>query len=561
MAVSTAVARENPITDNPRYKWIVLSNTTLGMLIATINMSILLIALPDIFKGVGVDPLDQGNTGYLLWLIMGYMVVTAVLVVTFGKLGDMYGRVRMYNAGFAIFAISSILLAATWMSGDAALLWLILMRLVQGIGGALVMANSNAIITDAFPAHHRGMALGLNQVAAIAGSFLGLLIGGVLAPIEWHLVFLVSVPFALVGTVWAYRSLHDTGIRRRSKIDWWGNVTFALGLISVLTAITYGIQPYDGETMGWTNPWVIAALLGGVAVLILFCVIEARVANPMFHLGLFRNRTFSAGNVANLLSGLGRGGLMFVLIIWLHGIWLPRHGYSFEEAPLWAGIYMVPMTIGFLLAGPVSGYLSDKFGARKFATGGMIIAALSFGLLIALPVNFDYWQFGVVLLINGIGMGLFSAPNRAAIMGSLPADQRGVGAGISTTFQNSSMVLSIGIFFTLMITGLAATLPQTLQAGLTANGVPAAEAAQVAGLPAVVVLFAALLGYNPIGSLLPQSTLDHLPNGGAATLTGHEFFPSLISAPFADGLAVAFGFAMACCLIAAIASWIAGDEQ
>ncbi|MGB6224933.1 MAG: MFS transporter, partial [Pseudonocardiaceae bacterium] len=496
----------------------------------------------------------------LLWLIMGYLVVTAVLVVTFGRLGDMFGRVKMYNAGFAVFSVFSVLLSVTWMHGTAGVLWLIVMRILQGVGGAMLMANSNAIITDAFPVEQRGLALGLNQVAGIAGSFLGLIIGGLLGPIDWRLVFLVSVPVGLFGTVWAYLKLHDSGVRQPARSDWWGNLTFAIGLIAVLVGITYGIQPYHGHTMGWTNPAVLAAMGGGVLVLVIFWVVETKVAEPMFRLGLFRIRAFTAGNLASLLAALGRGGLMFILIIWLQGIWLPQHGYSFESTPLWAGIYMLPLTVGFLIVGPVSGWLSDRFGARSFATGGMIIAAVSFGWLALLPVNFDYWEFALMLLLNGVGMGLFASPNRASIMNSLPPNQRGVGAGMSTTFQNAAMVLSIGIFFSLMISGLARSLPQTLSAGLIAQGVPAADAMQVAGLPPVAVLFASLLGYNPVQTLLGPHVLHQLPAGHAAYLTGRGFFPALISAPFSDGLAIAFGFAIIACLIAAIASWLRGGK-
>jgi MFS family permease len=542
------------------YKWIVLSNTTLGVLMATINASILLIALPDIFRGIKIDPLQPGNTSYLLWLIMGYMVVTAVLVVSFGRLGDMFGRVKMYNAGFAVFTVFSVLLSLTWMHGTPGVLWMIVMRILQGVGGAMLMANSSAIITDAFPVQQRGLALGLNQVAGIAGSFLGLIIGGVLGPIDWRLVFLVSVPVGVFGTIWAYLKLHDTGIRKPAKLDVWGNSTFAVGLISVLVGITYGIQPYGDHTMGWSNPWVLAALIGGVAVLVIFCVVETKVADPMFHLGLFKIRAFTAGNLASLLSSLGRGGLMFILIIWLQGIWLPRHGYSFESTPLWAGIYMLPLTLGFLVAGPVSGWLSDRFGARAFATGGMVLAALTFVWLMLLPVNFNYWEFAFILLLNGIGMGLFAAPNRAGIMNSLPPNQRGVGAGISATFQNAAMVLSIGIFFSLIISGLATSLPHTLTSGLIAQGVPASDAARLGALPPVSVLFASLLGYNPVQSLLGPHVLAALPAHQAAYLTGRSFFPTLISGPFSDGLTVAFGFAVAACLVAALASLLRGGK-
>ncbi|WP_347350323.1 MFS transporter [Intrasporangium sp.] len=547
-------------TLGPRYKWVALSNTTLGVLIATINSSILLIALPDIFRGLHVDPLAPGNSSYLLWLIMGYLVVTAVLVVSFGRLGDMFGRVRMYNLGFLVFTISSVLLSVTWLTGDAGALYLIVMRIVQGVGGALLMANSSAIITDAFPPDQRGLALGLNMVAGIAGSFIGLVIGGLLAPVEWHLVFLVSVPVSLFGTVWAYLKLRDTGVRHDAGMDWWGNATFGIGLVAILVGITYGIQPYGRHVMGWTNPMVLAALVGGTVVLVGFCIIETRVAHPMFNLELFRIRAFSAGNLASLLSGLGRGGLMFILIIWLQGIWLPEHGYSFEQTPLWAGIFMLPMTVGFLVAGPTSGWLSDRFGARSFATGGMLIAAASFGWLLLLPVQFGYPEFAGALLVGGLGMGLFAAPNRTGIMNSLPPTRRGVGSGMSTTFQNSAMVLSIGIFFSLMITGLSGGLPHAMVAGLSAHGVPAPQAHQLAALPPVAVLFASLLGYNPIGTLLGPGVLHHLSTADASYLTGRAFFPSLISAPFHDGLVVAFGFAIAACLIAAWASWLRGGK-
>ncbi|MEU0797751.1 MFS transporter [Amycolatopsis sp. NPDC005961] len=544
----------------PRYKWIALSNTTLGMLIATINSSIVLIALPDIFKGIGINPLEPANTSYLLWMIMGFLVVTAVLVVSFGRLGDMYGRARMYNLGFAVFTVSSIMLAVTWFGGDAAALWLIGWRIVQGVGGAFLMANSSAILTDAFPANQRGLALGMNGVAAIAGSFLGLVVGGVLAPVDWNLIFLVSVPFGVIGTVWAYLKLHDTGIRKHARMDWWGNITFAVGLIAVLVGITYGIQPYGTSQTGWTSPMVLSCLIGGVAVLIGFVVIEMKVDNPLFRLSLFRIRSFTWGNIANLTASLGRGGLQFILIIWLQGIWLPQHGYTFEQTPLWAGIYMLPMTVGFLLAAPTSGILADRIGSRLLASTGLLITAITFLLLIILPVNFDYWAFAAILLINGIGMGMFSSPNRAEVMNSLPADARGSGAGMMTTFQNAAMVLSIGFFFSLIISGLSSSLPSTMHDGLLAHGVPEAAASQVANLPAVAVLFAAFLGYNPIQQLL-GGQLSSLPPDQASFLTGRSFFPNLISGPFQSGLAVAFGFAIAVCLIGAVASLLTKNAR
>jgi MFS family permease len=539
---------------------VALSNTTLGTLIATINGSILLIALPDIFRGIRIDPLAPGNTSYLLWLILGFLVVIAVLVVSLGRLGDIYGRVRMFNLGFAVFTAFSVLLSITWMHGSAAALWLILMRVGQGVGGALLFANSSAILTDAFPQNQRGLALGVNSIAGIAGSFIGLVLGGVLAPVSWRLVFLVSVPVGLFATVWAYHSLRELGERRPARIDWWGNATFALGLVGVMVGITYGIQPYGGHTMGWTSPFVLTALLGGLLLLVVFCVIELHVAEPMFHLDLFRIRAFAAGNLAALLAATGRGGLQFILIIWLQGIWLPEHGYNFAQTPLWAGIYMLPLIAGFLIAGPTSGYLSDRFGARPFATGGMILAGASFLLLILLPVDFSYTWFALILLLNGIGMGLFSSPNSAGVMNALPASQRGAGAGMLATFMNSASVLSIGVFFTLMIIGLSSGLPHTLQSGLLAHGVPSADAARVSHLPPVATLFSSFLGYNPMATLLGPHVLRGLPAGQAHALTGRSFFPHLISSPFHRALVYAFVFAIVACLVAAVASLLRGGK-
>ncbi|MGH9292148.1 MAG: MFS transporter [Acidimicrobiales bacterium] len=529
------------------------------MLMATIDASIVLISLPDIFRGIHLNPLTPGNTVYFLWLLMGYMVVTAVLVVSFGRLGDIYGRVHMYNLGFVVFTVFSILLSITWMTGPAGAVFMIVTRVFQGVGGALIIANSTAILTDAFPVNERGLALGVNTIAGIAGSFIGLVLGGVLGPIDWRLVFLISVPVGIAGTIWGLINLKEKGVRTPARIDWLGNATFAAGLVAVLLGVVYGIEPYDGHSMGWTSPFVLACLIGGATVLGLFVWIETKVSAPMFRIPLFRIRAFAAGNLASLLSSLGRGGLMFILIIWLQGIWLPRHGYSFASTPLWAGIYMLPLTGGFLLAGPLSGYLSDRYGQRAFTTGGMLLAAVSFGLLELLPINFSYVFFALLLILNGMAMGIFASPNRAAIMNSLPAAQRGQGAGMVSTTQNASMVLSIGVFFTLIIVGLSASLPHHLYAGLVAEGVPEHAAARVASLPPTSTVFGAFLGYDPIKSLLgPSGVLAHLSPAHRAYLTGRSFFPSLISAPFVKGLHEAFDFAIACVLVAAAASWLRG---
>jgi MFS family permease len=544
--------------DPGRYKWIALSNTTLGVLLATLDASITLIAMPDIFRGIHLDPLVPANSFYLLWMILGYLVVSSVLIVSLGRLGDMYGRVKIYNLGFVIYTVASLLLTVDWMTGQSGATYLIVLRIVQGLGGACLLANAAAIITDAFPANQRGMALGINNIVGVSGMFVGLVLGGILAPINWRLVFLISVPVGLFGTVWAYLKLEERSTPRRASIDWWGNVTFALGLVLLMVSVTYGIRPAGGDSTGWTSPRVLVLLAGAALSFVVFVIAEQRVAEPMFRLPLFRIRAFTFGTLSTFLSAVARGGLMFMLIIWLQGIWLPEHGYSFERTPLWAGIYMLPLTLGMLVAGPTSGYLSDRFGARPFATGGMLAAAASFGLLMLLPTDFRYPEFAAILALTGISMGMFASPNRAGVMNSLPAGDRGAGGGMNQTFQNSAQVLSIGVFFTLMILGLAATLPATLLGGLQAHGVQHAAAERLAHLPPVSILFAAFLGYNPIRHLLGPDALHALSAHDQAALTGPSFFPNLISGPFQDGLHAAFAFAIVACLVAAAASLMRG---
>jgi MFS family permease len=559
-ATSTGMAGSRGLR-GAHYKWVALSNTTLGMLAATVNASIVIIALPAIFRGIKLDPLQPSNISYLLWMLMGYLVVSAVLVVTLGRFGDIYGRVRMYNAGFLIFGLAALALPFDPFTGAGGALWLIGFRIIQAVGGAMIMANSPAILTDAFPPNQRGTAMGINQVAGISGQFIGLILGGVLAAFDWRLVFIVSVPIGLGGTIWSYLSLKEIGMRTPARIDWLGNVTFGVGLIVLLTGITYGIQPYGGHSMGWTSPLVLAGLFGGVALLVAFCFIETRVEAPMFDLRLMRIRAFAAGTAATLLASIARGGLQFMLIIWLQGIWLPLHGYAYKDTPLWSGIYLLSLTAGFVASGPLSGWLSDRHGARAFASGGLVVSALAFGGLLLVPVNFSYPEFAALIFVAGAGMGLFSAPNAAAIMNSVPARQRGAASGMLATFQNSGFVLSIGVFFSLMIAGLAATLPGTLTGGLTAQGVPHAIAARIGSLPPVGSLFAAFLGYNPIRALLaPTGVLGHLPASHVALLTGNAFFPQLISQPFHHGLVIVFSMAMALLLIAAGASALRGGR-
>jgi MFS family permease len=544
-----------------RYRWIALSNTTLSMTMATIDASIVIVAMPAIFRGIGLNPLTAGNVTYLLWMILGYLLVQSVLVVTLGRLGDMFGRVKIYNLGFVVFTLASIALSLDPLTGTHGAEWLIGWRFVQAFGGAMLMANSAAILTDAFPANKRGMALGVNQIAGISGQFVGLLLGGLLAAVNWRLIFWVNVPIGLFGTIWAYKSLREIATTRRAKIDWIGNVMFAVGLGALLIAITNGIRPYGGHSTGWSNPLIIAGLAGGVVILIAFCIFETKIAEPMFQMGLFKIRAFAAGNAASLLGSIARGGLQFMLVIWLAGIWLPLHGYDFTVTPLWAGIYMLPLTAGFLIAGPISGTLSDRYGPRLFATSGLLLATLCFVGLMLLPVVFPYWVFALLIFGNGIGSGLFASPNTSAIMSSVPASQRGSASGMRSTFQNSGMALSIGIFFSLMIAGLASTLPKTLTKGLTAQGVPLSIASHVSHLPPVSTLFAALLGYNPVRNLLtPSGVLPKLSSSHVAVLTGRQFFPNLISAPFHHGLVIVFTAAAVMSFAGAMVSLMRGKQ-
>ena len=562
---STRSTPTTPSTQTPNgkpddnYKWIALANTTAAVFMSQLDGSIVLIAMPAIFNGIGLDPLAAGNIAFLLWMIMGYRLVQAVLVVTVGRFGDIYGRVRIYNSGFAVFTVASVLLSFDPFRGTHGADWLIGWRLLQAVGGSMLQANSPAILTDAFPEEQRGFALGTNQVAGLGGMFIGLVAGGVLASIDWRAVFWINVPVGIYGTAWAYWKLRETGIRHKARIDWWGNITFAVGLSAVLIGITYGIQPHGHHTMGWTSPFVLTMLIGGIVLLVAFVLVEQRVKAPMIQLSLFKIRAFSAGNIAGFTMSMARGGLQFMIVIWLQGIWLPLHGYSYSKTPLWAGIYMLPLTVGFLVAGPISGTASDKFGSRGIATAGALLAAAGFAGMLLLPSSFNYLVFAFLLLVIGVAQGMFTSPNSSSIMGSVPANQRGVASGMRSTFINSGTAISIGVFFTLMIAGLANTLPATLSRGLRSAGLPAALAHHVASLPPVSSLFAAQLGINPLRHMLAGTgALGRLKPAARAQLTGRHFFPHLLTQPFHDGLIVVFATAVGLSLLASVASLLRG---
>ena len=543
------------------YKWIVLSNTTLGVLMATIDGSIVIISLPAIFNGLGVNPLLPSNAGLLIWMLLGYLLVTSVLLVTFGRLSDMLGRVKMYNLGFLIFAVASTLIyiSSLLVSGPNGVLSLILLRVVQGVGSAFLFANNAAILTDAFKHDELGKAMGINLVAGVGGSIIGLVVGGILAAIDWHLVFLVSVPIGILGAVWSYLALHEVAkIREHQHLDIPGSITLGAGLTAILVGLTLSLLPYGGRPLGWYSPTVLLSLAAGIALIVSFIFIEHRSKDPLFHLKLFRIRAFSAGNVSQFLAGISRGGLQFMLIIWLQGIWLPMHGVSFINTPFWAAIYMLPLVLGFLALGPLSGYLSDRYGPRALTTGGMLLNALGFVILANFPANFSYIPFAVVIFIMGAGSGMFSAPNTAAIMNSVPPEYRGVASGMRATFLNSSNLFSIGIFFTLLIAGLSISLPHALLSGLVASNVPYGIALNISRIPPVSAVFAALLGYNPIKSVIPSSVFATIPKATADKIASDSFFPRVISPAFIAGMKLVMYAGAAMSIFAAAISSLRG---
>jgi len=545
----------------PGYKWIALSNTTIATFMATVNGSIILISLPAIFNGINIDPLTSFQ--YLLWILMGYGIVTATLLLSFGRLSDMFGRVRLYNIGFLVFTIGSVLLFLTPDTGDAGAIELIVFRLIQAVGAAFIFSNSAAILTDAFPPDERGKALGLNQVAALSGQFVGLIIGGILAVFHWRYVFLISVPFGVIGTIWAILKLKEPVYPKRTqKIDILGNFAFICGLTLLLVGITYALLPYGSSAMGWENPWVIATLAAGILLLVAFPFIETRVKDPMFRMDLFKIRNFAYGNGAGFLSALARGGVMIILIILLQGIWLPLHGYSFESTPFWAGIYMLPLTVGFVIMGPVSGILSDKYGARWLSTLGMVLVGVSFLILAILPYNFDYLPFALALLVMGIGNGMFSSPNAAAIMNAVPPEDRGVTSGMMSTLMNSGFVLSMGMFFTIIVVGLTSAFPPVLSAALTAVNasqlIPAMSA-----IPPTGALFAAFLGYNPVQMILAglsPALVGTVAPAAITTITGAAWFPTTLAEAFMPSLTISFYIGAALSFVAALLCAMRGEK-
>jgi len=541
-----------------------LVNTTMGVVLASVDINILIIALPAIFRGINLDPLSRGAFDYLLWIIFGYDVVTATLLVTFGRLSDMFGRVRVYNLGFAVYTFGSILLYLVPDKGQMGALEILVFRLIQGVGGALIFSNSAALITDAFPTSERGRALGINQVAILVGSLLGLILGGVLAVYDWRWVFLISVPFGLFGTVWSYWKLRELAvIRTGQKIDIWGNVTFAAGLTIFLIGMTYGLLPFGNSAMGWGNPLVIGCLAFGGSLLIIFPFIEKHVKDPMFRIEFFKNRAFSAGSLAAFISALSRGGVMLMLVILMQAVWLPLHGFSYQDTPFWAGIYMIPMSLGFVSAGPVSGWVSDKKGARGLASGGMFLLCGIFLTLSSLPYNFSYPTFAGALYVMGIAFGMFASPNTSSIMGTVPPERRSSAAGMLFTLQNTGTTVGLTVLFTEVVAALGTSLPSAMSTALT-NAGASQLAPYLSNIPPTIALFAAFLGYNPMHEIiarLPSSAGAHLNTQAVSTITATTWFPNAIAQSFMGALHVALYLNAGLAIVAAVASLMRGRNQ
>ncbi|MGC8546413.1 MAG: MFS transporter [Thermoplasmata archaeon] len=543
-----------------QYKYTVLTNTMLGALMASINMNIVMITLPSIFRGLNINPFAPGEFVYLLWILMGYSIILASILVTFGRISDLYGRARMYTWGFIIFTIASILLSIVpGNSGNNGALMLIVFRMVQAVGAGFLMVNSTALLTDAFPVYERGKAMGINQISFIVGSLLGLILGGFLSGYDWHLVFIVNIPFAIAGTIWSIFKLKETAEKQKVHMDIWGNVSLALSLILISLGFTYTLEPYKNSQMGWGSPYVIASFIFGIIFLIAFVFIERRVKGPLFNLSLFKIKPFAFGNLSLLLSSLGRGAVMFLVIIWLQGIYLPLHGFSYTQTPFWAGIYMLPMLVGMVIFGPIGGALTDKYGARIFATSGMIVTSIGLFLLTLLPYNFNALQFELIIFLIGIGGGLFAAPNTTAIMNAVASKDRASANGMRMTINNVSSTISMAIFFSITITIFSQKLPSAMITSATSIGVPYQLALRLSSIPPSGALFGAFLGVNPI-SVIPSQLLSTLSPSTLAALESSTFFPKVIGPSFMVGLSYSIYIALALSILGAVFSALMGER-
>ncbi|QGR18670.1 MFS transporter [Stygiolobus azoricus] len=527
-------------------EWIALSNTSIAIFIAFANYNMIIIALPQIFNSLRFNPTAPDALGYLIWLILGYMVVTSSLVVTFGRISDLKGRAKLYSLGFLIFAISSGLLSTVNGYGDSAVLEMIILRLFQGVGGGLLMVNSAAILTDYFPKNELGKALGLNQVSGLVGGVAGLIIGGVLSVINWRYIFLLDFVVGIIGTLWSFKSLRDVQKPIKQPLDIIGNILFALGITLLLISVTYGLLPYHNQQLGWGNPFVITGLIISFLTIGMFVFVERKVKNPMFDLSLFKIRDFSVANFTNFIASMARQGILLMMLVLLQGIWLPLHGVPYSQTPFWAGLYLIPNTLGFAALGPISGILSDRYGSKVLTSLGLFISALGFFLLSLLPYDFQLWQFFAISFLMGAGMGLFSSPNMADIMASVPVQKRGAASGMRASLQNTASAISVALYFSVVITGMAATLNSSIESALSSYGIHLNV-----NLPAAVAIFSALLGYDPLSSLASS-----LPTSVASHIDTPAFFITAIAPSFISGFRLMLNISAALLVLSGILSLV-----
>ncbi|MEL9991580.1 MAG: MFS transporter [Thermoproteus sp.] len=538
----------------------ILFNSVLGSFMASMNMSALVIALPAIFRGIDVDPFSPLGFVAMLWLILSYPFAVAVLVAIIGRISDMYGKGRAFTLGTIIFTVASLLLGLTPGNGNAAVAQMIAYRILQGVGGSFMFSNSAAIIADVFPPRERGFAQGLVGISFSAGSLTGLLVGGLLAVVDWRLVFLVNVPFGVLNALWSYRVVYNIspGVGK-VFVDWAGTITLAAGLLLLLLGLAFSMIPYGNSMMGWSNPLVWAMLSAGLTLIVAVVPLERRAKTPMLRLDLFSIRQFSFGVLSAFLLFIAQGANVFVLSIFLQAVYLPMNGMPYELTPLWAGIYLIPSSIASAVFAPIGGKLVNRLGARAVATIGAALMGIGFELLAALPLTFHYALFALIVALIGAGSGLFMSPNLVSILSSVPSNLRSAASGVRAMMQNVGSLLSFAIFMTLIIAGSASALTPAIQQALLNAGVPAVTAQLLLSTPPVVAFFAAFLGYNPLGTLI---SLNHvqLSQDVYAEITKPQFFASAIAPALVDGFHYAYHLAAALAFIAALLSALRGKE-
>jgi EmrB/QacA subfamily drug resistance transporter len=411
---------------NLNYKWLALSNTTIGSLMASLDRNIIIIALPTIALDLGLPLIT------LVWLTIGYWVVTASALLTFGRLADMFGRVKLYNIGFALFTVGSTLCCIA-QTGEQ----LIVFRVIQGIGAAFIFSNSAAIISDTFAESERGKALGINQISIVIGSVIGLVVGGVLTSyLGWRSIFWINIPIGIFATVWAFSKLKELGHTKMEKIDWPGNLLMSLALLLLLFGITFG----SFQILNFF--WTILLVSSGIVFLILFYLIERKVLYPMIDLTLFELKIFTSSNIAIFLNSVARGAFSFVIVFYLQGP-------SMSLSPLEAGLYLIPVSLALAIFAPIAGWLYDKYKSPAFSQLGLLLSAAGFLMLVGIEEKISLLEVILPFILIGAGMGVFTSPNRTAIMNSVSQNRRGIAAGISTTLVMTGSAFSVALVFSI----------------------------------------------------------------------------------------------------------------